>query len=98
MIPPLPQIRLRSIQTWLQSNPETSNLSSEALRKRAQETDEQMMQEFSDREDRKMEALMAAKRWGTEDGLREFLTFRLELWNEIVSETLPAITEPPSEA
>jgi hypothetical protein len=98
MIPPLQQARLTSIAAWLKSNPETARLSSAQLRQRARRMDRQMMETFDARERAALEASMVAGKWGTSEGQQAFDLQRLEIWNEIVSETLPAMAERGSEA
>src|SRR5690349_9463799 len=91
MIPPLQDLRLRSISRWLKDQP--SPPSGEALRSRASEIDEQMLEAFEEREDSLKDRLMRTGKWGTEDGLRTFQTDRLELWNEVLAEFLPPTSE-----
>jgi hypothetical protein len=98
MIPPRQQARLTSIAAWLKSNPDTAALSSAQLRQRARRMDRQMMEAFDVRERAALEALMLAGTWGTSEGLRNFDTQRLEIWDEIVSGTMPEIAERRSEA
>jgi hypothetical protein len=78
------------IQRWLRSNPALTESSQEAQLLYVRSLDDQMIEAFSFREDRLMESLMAQRVWGTEEGLREFNTRRLELWSEVVAETLPS--------
>lgn len=100
MIPPVQQIRLRSIQTWLknQPDPETgSPLSSEALSRKAKMLDEQMIQEFDTRTSLVLDKMAQTKEWGSEAATQAYRTRELEIWQEIVSESLPATTEPQSD-
>lgn len=89
MIPPLQDLRMRSISRWLKDNPETAKLPSEALHQRVQELDEMMIEAFEEQEDALMDRLSKAKIWGTEEGLRQLTTGRMELWQETCSEFLP---------
>jgi hypothetical protein len=98
MIPPPQQARLTSIAAWLKSNPETATLSSAQLRQRARRMDAQMMEEFDARERAALDALMVAGEWATAEGQETFHLQRLEIWNDIVSGTLPAVTEPGTQA
>jgi hypothetical protein len=98
MIPPLQQARLTSIAAWLKSNAETGALSAPQLRQRARRIDRQMMQAFDARESAALEALILAGKWGTSEGQQAFEMQRLEIWNEIVGDAMPAIAERRSEA
>ncbi len=96
MIPPLQDLRLRSIKRWLKdSRPAPS--SPQALDNRAREIDEQMIEAFSDREDAVKWAMMKNKTWGTGEGMESFPLARLEIWQDVVSEFLPPIFEPDQE-
>lgn len=100
MIPPLQPSRLRMIASWLQSNPDPEAAkppSSEELSRRARAMDERMMEEFDSRTSLLQEQMMQRKDWGTEAATAEFRTAELEAWNAVVSEFLPATTEPQSE-
>lgn len=88
MIPPLKPLRIRSITRWLKDSRSAGQASSQK-RDSPQEIDRQMIQTFEDNEDSLMASMMKAKTWGTQDGLREFNTRRLELWNEVLSQYLP---------
>ena len=96
MIPPLPDLRMRSIQRWLKDQPQTRSLPPEALTSRAKELDEQMMQAFSEQEDAIMWRMMRERVWGTEQGMQQFPLARLELWQEVCATFLPT-SEPPQE-
>ena len=89
MIPPLQQVRLRSIRRWLQDNPETATLSPEALNSRVSELDEEMLEEFENHEDALKAQMMREGTWGTEQGIGQFQTDRLSLWSDVTSEFLP---------
>lgn len=93
MIPPLQPLRLRSIKRWLQDNLPTPPLSYEALETRALELDEQMIQEFEDREDSLKASMMKAGTWGTGEGMTSFPLDRMTIWNEVVAEFLPTVPE-----
>lgn len=100
MIPPLQQARLRSISRWMQDNrpDQFKELSqSGALSSRVQEMDDQMIQAFEASEDAKKDQMMQAKTWGTEQGMQEFQTSRLTLWEQVVEEFLPVTSDQPSE-
>ena len=95
MIPPLPEIRLRSIARWVRdSSQQAAPAQSEELESRARDLDEAMMQTFSDQEDALMLRLMEREVWGTEAGLQQFNLERMELWQSVVSDYLPPITDP----
>lgn len=99
MIPPLKDLRMRSIRRWLQqSSPESPRQSNppEALQDRANALDEAMMQDFDQQENALMDSLMKAGTWGTEKGLQAFNTGKMEAWQTICQEYLPT-TEPQSE-
>jgi len=90
MIPPLQQVRLRSIQQWLKdSDPQAATLPPAALEHRALELDEQMMETFEGREDQLKDKMMRDGTWGTEAGLTDFPMQRLQLWQEVTAEFLP---------
>ena len=90
MIPPIPSIRLRSIQKWLLANdPQAATLPPEALSQRVQEMDAQMIEDFENREDCLREQMMANKTWGTQQGMTQFPTDRMILWQEVTAEFLP---------
>lgn len=90
MIPPLQQVRLRSIQRWLKdSDPQAAALPPEELSLRASELDERMVEEFESREDVLKAQMMRDGTWGTEQGVGQFQTDRLSLWSEVTSEYLP---------
>ena len=98
MIPPIQAIRLRSISQWLiASDPQAATLPHEALNQRVQALDEQMMEDFENREDILKDRMMANKTWGTDDGLRQFPTDRMILWQEVTAEFLPATFAQQSE-
>ena len=93
MIPPLQDIRLRSIGRWLKDNPTTPPLTTELQSSRTAELDALMMEEFEAREDRLKDQMMRAETWGTEQGIVEFNTSRMEIWQEVVSEQLPTTAQ-----
>jgi hypothetical protein len=84
MIPPLQPLRLRSIERWLHEQPHQPT----NIQERALAIDELMVQAFEDKEDSLKESMMAAKTWGTAEGLTEFPTKRLLLWSETVGQFL----------
>lgn len=94
MIPPLQSLRLRSISRWLN---EPKNGPSAEPSPRAMELDALMMEEFERREDDLKAQMMRDKTWGTEQGLTQFPTDRLSLWQAVVSEYLPTTTDQPQE-
>lgn len=89
MIPPLKDMRLRSITRWLadQKRPSAEQSS------RATSLDEQMMEAFDQREDEIKASMMHSKTWGTEAGLREFPMRRMEAWQSVVDEFLPTTSD-----
>ena len=101
MIPPLKEIRLRSISRWLKDQQPQQfkqlNLSG-ALDSHVNALDERMLEEFESREDSLKASMMQAGTWGTEQGLTSFPTDRMTLWQEVVSEFLPPTTDQPLEA
>lgn len=100
MIPPLQPSRLRSINRWMQDNrpQHFQELTRSAeLNSRVQEMDDQMIQAFETSEDAKKDQMMRSKTWGTEQGMQEFQTARLTLWEQIVEEFLPVTSDPQLE-
>lgn len=93
MIPPLPDIRRKSIERWLTTQQPPPSRSAE-LASRVNELDEQMLEEFESREDSLKASMMKAGTWGTDRGLTQFPTDRMTLWQEVVSEFLPPTTDP----
>ena len=97
MIPPLAEIRLKSISRWFKDNdPEKAKLPPLLLKRHALAMDDQMMEAFESREDVLKEQMMRNKTWGTAEGLRQFPMDRLTLWQEITEQFLPT-TVPQSE-
>lgn len=96
MIPPLPQVRHRSINRWLMDHPQTPPLSGEELEAHVLDLDEQMMEAFSTQEDSFKESMIKRKTWGTAEGMIEFPTARMNLWATVVDDFLPTF-DPPSE-
>lgn len=88
MIPPLPDLRLRSINRWLKER--NQKMSDEERSRRASDLDDVMIQEFEELDDALMSRLMKERVWGTEEGLRTYLTERLMNWQEICQQHLPA--------
>ena len=97
MIPPLPEVRRKTISRWLKDKGQSSPSSPEALDSRVSDLDEAMMEAFSSREDSLTETMMKAKTWGTAEGMRTFPTDRMTLWSEVVSEFLAPTSDQPSE-
>ena len=97
MIPPLPDVRRRTISRWLKDQGQSPS-SPEALDRRVSELDDAMMDVFSRREDSLTETMMKAGTWGTPEGMRTFPTDRMTLWSEVVSEFLAPTSAPQSEA
>lgn len=94
MIPPLPEIRLRSILRWMKdSDPQAASLQPEALDQRAHEKDDQMMEVFWDQDDSLKNRLMKEKVWGTEAGLQQYNTERMAMWQEVCSDSLPTSSQ-----
>lgn len=97
MIPPLKEVRIRSITRWLQDQQE-SQLSPAALASRAESLDEQMLESFETAEDSLKTSMMKAGTWGTAEGMRSFPTDRMTLWQETTAQFLPLTTELQKEA
>lgn len=94
MIPPLQPTRLRTINRYLmdaRALPAGSPLDGQSPR--ALELDEQMMEAFSDNEDRLKEQMMRSRTWGTAEGIPEFQTARMDLWRQTVEQFLPPLPE-----
>lgn len=98
MIPPLQPMRLRSIVRWLtDSKTLPASSPSAALNSRALELDDQMIQTFEDREDSLKAQLMKSGVWGTAQGMTQFPTDRMMLWQEVAAEYLPLTSDQPQE-
>ena len=95
MIPPLPDLRLRSINRWVME--QQPKLPDAERASRASDLDEAMIQAFEDREDELKAARMASGRWGTAESLTSFPLERMELWQEVCQEFLPVTTDQPQE-
>jgi len=95
MIPPLQDVRLRSISRWLKDQSPTPQ--TEALDRRARELDEQMVEAFEAKEDSLKASMMTAGTWGTEEGMAQFPTDRMTAWAEVVAEFLAETSGQPSE-
>lgn len=94
MIPPMKEVRIRSINRWLKdSNQDAAMLQPEALSQRATDLDDQMIEAFEAREEGVIERLTKAGQWGTEDGIRQFRTERMEIWQETCAEFLPTFDQ-----
>ena len=87
MIPPIKEVRLRSINRWLKDKGQTPQ--SGAQSPRAQDLDDQMIEAFEAQDDALMDRLMKANLWGTEEGLRQYRTEQMALWQEVCAEFLP---------
>ncbi len=95
MIPPLQEIRLRSINRWLKDqNPKLPDAERSS---RASDLDAEMIQAFEDREDSLKATRMESRQWGTAESLTRFPLERMEIWQEVCQEFLPAITDQPQE-
>ena len=100
MIPPLQQIRLRSISRWMQDNRKTEFQKltrSGELNNRVTELDAQMIETFETNEDQLKNSMMDNQTWGTEAGLTQFQTQRLEMWNQVVQDFLPVTSDQGQE-
>ena len=62
MIPPIKEVRLRSINRWLKDKGQTTQ--SGAQSPRAQDLDDQMIEAFEEQDDALMDRLMKANLWG----------------------------------
>ena len=90
MIPPMQPMRLRSISRWLKdSRPDFATLPQEEQQQAAIDLDEQMIEAFDERDDALMRRRMKADLWGTEEGLQEYTTDRMMIWQEVCGEFLP---------
>lgn len=87
MIPPTQEVRLRSINRWLKDKGRTPQSGEPSPS--AQDLDDQMIEAFEAQDDALMDRLMKANLWGTEEGLRQYRTERMELWQEVCAEFLP---------
>lgn len=95
MIPPNRDLRLRSIKRWLtaffQKQYAKPN-QSEALDARAEEIDAEMMEEFEDGDILLFDKLSRGPQ--LEADYQRMQTDRLMLWQEIVANRLPVISDP----
>lgn len=91
MIPPLKDLRLRSISRWLKD--QHPKLSDAERSSRAEALDEQMIEAFEDREDSLKAQRMKDRRWGTEESLTQFPLERMELWQDVCQEFLPVTSD-----
>lgn len=90
MIPPMQDLRIRSITKWLKDNrPDFGMLPHEAQLQTATDLDESMIEAFEEQDDALMQRLMKAKTWGTEPGLQQYTTDRMAIWQDVCSEFLP---------
>jgi hypothetical protein len=48
-----------------------------------------MIEAFEEQDDALMDRLMKANLWGTEEGLRQYRTEQMALWQEVCAEFLP---------
>ena len=90
MIPPMQDLRLRSINRWLKdSRPELATLPPEERSKIATDMDEQMIEAFDEQDEALIAHLSKAGLWGTEAGLQKYTTDRMVIWQDVCSEFLP---------
>lgn len=93
MIPPLKDMRLRSIMFYLREY--RPGLTAKELETVAQDWDDAMMEAFDQGEDAIKEELMRSGVWGRD--LTVFPTRLLMLWQQVREEFLPLTTSPSSE-
>lgn len=97
MIPPLQNVRLRSIRRWLRDQQPQNfhrwNQSGE-LESRISDLDQMMLDEYESQEDAIIARLDRNKTWGTQDGMRQYHTERLAAWSDVVAQYLPVIIDP----
>lgn len=91
MIPPLQDLRLRSINRWLKDRNPT--MFGAERSSRASELDDAMIQAFEDREDSLKAQRMKDRRWGTEESLTRFPLERMEIWQDVCQEFLPFVED-----
>ena len=91
MIPPLKEVRLRSINRWLKTRPSEG----QPLSQSPEEIDSRMVAEYESEEDALMQRMMRDKTWGTPEGTRTFNTQKLETWDAVVSQHLPTSAQSP---
>lgn len=97
MIPPLKDVRTRSIRRWMQDQqPATFSALTQSGELDAQiaTMDDQMMATFNERLDQVQYAMMRRPDWGTQAATQEFRMEILMLWQAVVQESLPVITDP----
>lgn len=97
MIPPLQNVRLRSIRRWFQDQqPQNFHRWSQSgeLEMRILELDQMMLDEYDSQEDAIMARLSRNKTWGTQEGMRVYNTERLTAWSDVVAQYLSVIIDP----
>jgi hypothetical protein len=100
MTPPVQSMRLRTINRWLEAyRPQEFKelTTSGRLDARALEMDDAMLEEFEAREHSLRAELERTKVWGTAKGMALYPTQRMEAWNEVLADYLPATSVPPPE-
>lgn len=96
MIPPVWEIRQKSIRRWLQDQQPArfAQLTrSGELEAAILEIDQQMDLAFEEAENEVRDRLTRQDLWGRPEGLQQYQTERLMLWGEIRARFLPVISE-----
>lgn len=92
MIPPSRDLRERSIRRWMRDQQPQNfhrwNQSGE-LESRVADLDQMMLDAFEGQDDAIMSQLDREKTWGTQAGMQEYHTQRLQAWSEIAAQYLP---------
>lgn len=90
MIPPMQDLRLRSINRWLKDGkPDFAMLPPAERSKIATDLDDLMIETFEERDEELISSLSKAKLWGTEEGLQRYTTDSMVIWQDVCSEFLP---------
>lgn len=97
MIPPLPQVRQRSIRRWLTDYSGTGKtLRPEEIEQRVADLDEQMVEAFDAEADAALQKAASSSSWGTPEATAQQRQRELEIWQSIVEDFLPTTAPQPA--
>ena len=88
MIPPLKEMRLRSIRRWMKDYAPTSQSGART----AEQIDGEMLAAFDERVNQLQSSMMDSKDWGSTASTQRFQTGQLEAWQRVTAEFLPVTT------
>lgn len=99
MIPPVQPVRLRSIARYMKdSEPTLAQLPEAELNRRALATDDLMLEAFEELDNELTWAALQEKRNLTHDQcVQELTTGRLEAWQSVTAQFMPAISYQDAE-